>query len=353
MSKECRRSANTWRTSTSSCPWGCPATCRPLPVTWRSSRPCWPGPASRCWPRHTAPPACARCVTWRRSVARRAASAATPCPTRRSCTRRRRSTKSSPAPSWTSRSSTRRRRPWAPRLRPPSRRPSSWATPRRSAASSCASSRGAARRSCTASAAAPSTCAPPPTSTARRSTSWATPPRPTWRASTACRASPTRAWRTPRPSTSNGPPRPASRRCSAPCRAPRCCTMSAISRAACRAATRPSCWATSWSATRGRCSPRSAWTRSRSPSTRPTRSGPAAVTWAATSRAGIIAASGRRRCSTVPPTSAGTRAGASTLKERVKARTEELRAEPRGFRLGGLRTRARRRTRPDSEASRR
>ena len=77
------------------------------------------------------------------------------------------------------------------------------------------------------------------------------------------RASPTRRSPTPRASTSSGPPRPASRRCSARSAAPRCCTTSATSRAACRAATRRSSSATSWWATPARCSSRWASTTRR------------------------------------------------------------------------------------------
>ena len=72
-----------------------------------------------------------------------------------------------------------------------------------------------------------------------------------------------RRWPTPRASTSSGPPRPASPRCSARSAAPRCCTTSATSRAACRAATRRSSSATSWWATPARCSSRWASTTRR------------------------------------------------------------------------------------------
>ena len=68
---------------------------------------------------------------------------------------------------------------------------------------------------------------------------------------------------TPRASTSSGPRRPASPRCSAPSAAPRCCMTWATWRAVCRAATTRSSSATSWWATPARCSSRWASTMKR------------------------------------------------------------------------------------------
>ena len=104
-------------------------------------------------------------------------------------------------------------------------------------------------------------------------------------------------------------------------------------RAACRAATRPSCSATSWSATRGRCSPRWAWTRKSLALNEIDAVGPGG------SHLGRDFTRRHHRGFWSPSLfdrAAYERwhaAGASTLKERVKARTEELRGEPRGFRL--------------------
>ena len=171
------------------------------------------------------------------------------------------------------------------------------------------------------------------TCTARPSTSSATPPPPTWPASTACRASPTRPSPTPRRSTSSGPPRPASPRCSAPSAAPRCCTTSATSRAACRAPTRPSSSATS----------SSGYARALLVEVGVDDESLALNEIDAVGPGGSHLGRDYTRqhhrdfwqpaCSTAPPTSAGTRPAPRRSRSAWSAQTQALREAPRAFTL--------------------